>query len=220
MKKITIVSAIFILSMCNFALASQSEQIITLKDGSQIVGQLVGINNGVYTINAPIIGNITVATQNVYSITNRNDNQNVPPQNSGPGYPGQPTAPVGPHPIGPEPEPGNPTKPYDPPENLDRQIAEDQRELLSNPRSMATLQQMMQDPEIMQALQDPALIEAVTHHDYKAVENNPNVQKLLNNPEMKALLEKLMAQQQHHDHDGDHDHDPNYGTNPASSTQS
>ena len=79
---------------------------------------------------------------------------------------------------------------------MNQQIVAQQQKLMSNPQSMATLQEMMQDPEIMQALQDPAVVQAVTSHDYAAVQNNPQIQKLMSNPKMQALLQKLAAQQQ------------------------
>ena len=142
--------------------ADDSEQVITLKDGSQIKGELVGISNGVYTIKAPIIGEVHASAGDVVSITNGNAT-------------GQGTASV---------------------PNMDQRIAAEQKKLMSNPESMATLQQMVQDPQIMQALQDPALVQAVTNHDYQAVQSNPNVQKLMSNPKMQAILQQLQAQQQ------------------------
>ena len=48
------------------------QQVITLKDGSQIKGVLSGIENGVYTVKTPIIGDVHVAASDVASITNGN----------------------------------------------------------------------------------------------------------------------------------------------------
>ena len=168
MNKIILLFAIFILSISTIGFADQTQQVITLKDGSQIKGELAGIDNGVYTVKTPIIGDVHVAAGDVASITNANAAAALPtaalPAASAP--------------------------------NMDAQIAASQKQLMSNPQSMATLQEMMQDPEIMQALQDPALVQAVTSHDYAAVQSNPGVQKLMGNPKMKALLQKLAAQQQ------------------------
>ena len=171
MYKLILIFAVLLLSANTVAFADQGEQVITLKDGSQIKGELAGINNGVYTIKTPIIGDVHVAASDVASITNGAGNA---------------TAPVA--------AAQNQTSGAVP--NMDQQIAASQKRLMSNPQSMATLQEMMQDPEIMQALQDPALVQAVTSHDYQAVQSNPSVQKLMNNPKMQALLQKLAAQQQ------------------------
>src|SRR5476649_2261378 len=169
MYKLIFVFVILILSTNVGAFAGQSQQVITLKDGSQIKGELAGIDNGVYTVKTPIIGDVHVAASDVASITNGNNVPVAAPQNQASGS----AAP-----------------------NMDQQIAASQKQLMSNPQSMATLQEMMQDPEIAQALQDPALVQAVTSHDYSAVQNNPNVQKMMSNPKMQAMLQKLAAQQQ------------------------
>jgi hypothetical protein len=166
MRKFIIFLTVLILSVSTAAFANKGEQVITLKDGSQIKGNLAGINDGVYTIKTPIIGDVHVAASDVASITNNNVTA-AAPQNQAPA-----TAP-----------------------NLDQQIAATQQKLMSNPKSMATLQEMMQDPEIAQALQDPALVQAVTTHDYQAVQSNPKVQELMSSPKMQALLQKLAEQQ-------------------------
>ena len=72
MNKIILVFAIFIFSATAISFADQAEQVITLKDGSQIIGELSGIDNGVYTVKTPIIGDVHVAASDVASITNGN----------------------------------------------------------------------------------------------------------------------------------------------------
>ena len=152
--------------MTAVSFADQGEQVITLKDGSQIKGELAGIDNGVYTVKTPIIGDVHVAASDVASINNGNGPVAAPDQSS-------------------------PSTP-----NMNQQISASQKQLMSNPQAMATLREMMQDPEIMQALQDPALVQAVTSHDYAAVQSNPQIQKLMSSPKMQALLQQLAAQQQ------------------------
>jgi len=179
MIKLILTFAFLFLSANTFAFADTSDQVITLKDGSQIKGVLSGIDNGVYTVKTPIIGDIHVNAADVASITNGNVVPTAAPVAA------LPTNGV----IAPNGLPSTTTP------NMDQQIAASQKALMSNPDSMATIQEMMQDPEIMQALQDPALVQAVTSHDYQAVQNNPQIQKMLQNPKMQALLQKLAAQQ-------------------------
>ena len=171
MYKLILAVAVLILSAITSAFAKQTEQVITLKDGSQIKGELSGIENGVYTIKTPIIGDVHVAASDVASITNGTGNGTAP------------VAAVQSQSSGSIP-------------NMNQQIADQQKKLMSNPQSMAILQEMMQDPEITHALQDPALVQAVTSHDYQAVQSNSNVQALMSNPKMQTLLKKLAAQQQ------------------------
>src|SRR5579863_5380352 len=72
MNKIILTFAVLILSVNSYAFADDSQQVITLKDGSQIKGVLSGIDNGIYTVKTPIIGDVHVAVGDVASITNSN----------------------------------------------------------------------------------------------------------------------------------------------------
>src|SRR5665213_3077813 len=174
MNKIILTFTLLFFPTFTVSFADQTQQVITLKDGSQIKGELSGIDNGVYTVKTPIIGDVHVNASDVASITSADA--------------------VAPAPVATANYPTAPTSGSIP--NMDQQIAASQQKLLSNPQSMATLQEMMQDPEIMQALQDPALVQAVTSHDYAAVQSNPKIQELMQNPKMKELIQKLAAQQQ------------------------
>jgi len=164
-----IILVILVFSINAAAFADSPEQVITLKDGSQIKGQLVGINNGSYTIQVPVVGEVRASMSDVVSVTNAN----------APTLAAQPTT----------------NQQSVSAQNYDRQIVANQKQLMSDPQSMELLRQMMQDPETMKLLQDPSLIKAVTSRDYGSVQNNPSVQKLLNTPQMQAILQKLMDQQ-------------------------
>ncbi len=158
--------------------ADQAEQVITLKDGSQIRGQLSGIENGVYTVKTPIIGDVHVAASDVASITNGGA---TPATGIAQNNAGNAAA---------LPQTGT-TIPI-----TDQQIMTQQQNLMANPQAVTVLQQMAQDPEIMQILSDPALMQAVAAHDYQALQTNPKLQELMNNPKMQALLQKMAAAQQ------------------------
>jgi hypothetical protein len=167
MNKIIFIFTLLIVSVPSIGFSDDPQQVITLKDGSQIKGVLSGIENGVYTVKTPIIGDIHVAASDVSSITNGDAPVAVTAAPA--------TAPAA--------------------GSLDQQIAASQQKILSNPQSMAILQQMAQNPQMMQALQDPALVQAVANHDYQAVQNNPAVQKIINDPQIRALIQKIAAQQ-------------------------
>ena len=170
MNKFIFVFSILFISVNLPAFANGSEQVLTLKDGSQIKGELSGVTNGVYTIKTPIIGEVHVAASDVASITN------------GAGT----SAPIAALPASTSPSSSS---------SMDQQIMASQQQLMSNPQSMQILQQMTENPEIVKALQDPALVQAVTNHDYAAIQSNPAIQKLMSNPQMQELLQKLAAQQ-------------------------
>ena len=156
------------------AFAEDVQQVITLKDGSQIKGALAGIENGVYTVKTPIIGDVHVAASDVASITNGSAASTLPSANN--------TAPAVPN-----------QAPTSAP-NLDQQVAAAQQRLMSNPQSAEILQKMAENPEVVQALADPALQQAVMNRDYQAVAKNPAIQKLMNDPSMQALVQQMSQQ--------------------------
>ncbi len=63
-RKILIFALLFPAS----AVFVRAEQVITLKDGSQIKGELVDVQNGVYTVKSALLGAITVNADQVNSI--------------------------------------------------------------------------------------------------------------------------------------------------------
>ena len=160
------------LTTCFLLLATLSitgvyaDSVITLKDGSQIKGEVTGLTNGVYTIKMPIVGDVHVATADVITIANGGAAASS----------AQPTAQQNPHATD---------------NNLKQQVQAAQAQLLSNPQVVLDLQQMVQDPEIAELLTDPELVRIVTSNDVNAVANNPKAKALMNNPKLHALIEKL-----------------------------
>lgn len=138
-------------------------QVITLKDGSQIKGELVSVGGGVYTVQTAALGNVKVDASQVVNIAN---GAVAPAANP---YASQPPSDNG----------------------LNQRIQTVQSKLMSDPNMMAQVQQMTQDPELMQLLSDPSLTQAVLSHDVNAIQNNPKAQELMNNPKMKALMDQL-----------------------------
>ncbi|MBF0505023.1 MAG: hypothetical protein HQL14_07980 [Candidatus Omnitrophica bacterium] len=177
MNKIIFALTVLFLSITAVGIADQPDQVITLKDGSQIKGELSGVENGTYTVKTPTMGLVHVAAADVSSITNGRVAPPVATQNNaGNTFSLPPTAATN--------------------AGLDQQVAAQQQKLMSNPQAMADVAQIAQDPEIMQLLSDPALVQAVTSHDFSAVQNNPKIKELMSNPKMQALLQKLATQQQ------------------------
>ncbi len=147
-----------------------ADSVITLKNGSQIKGEVLGLNNGVYTVKAPIIGDIHANATDVVSITN---GEAALPEATQPIAQGQISA----------------STPVN--NQLKQQVQSAQAQLISNPQNMMELQQMIQDPDIAQLLSDPELVRLVTANDVHAIAANPKTQALLSNPKMRAFIEKL-----------------------------
>ena len=161
-KQICILSLILLGFLTQFSIADEP-QVITLKDGSQIKGNLVGINNDVYTVHTPALGDVNVSASQVSSISS----EAVPP----------------PQAVNTSTPPAN--------GDLNQKIQVAQNKLMNDPQMMQQVQAMTQDPELMKLFSDPVLAQAVMSHDVKAIENNPKAQELINNPKMRALMDQL-----------------------------
>jgi hypothetical protein len=168
-KKISLLTLFFGLFVCGFAWAEDA-QTITLKDGSQIKGNLVGVSNGVYTIHTPTLGDIKVSTS---TVTNISSGAAVALPRTSSGSTLVPS-----------------TSSND---DLNQRIQNAQGKLMNDPDMMREVTAMAQDPELMKLLSDPTLTQAVMSHDVKAIEGNPKAQELMNNPKMKVLLEELRS---------------------------
>ncbi|MBI3602777.1 MAG: hypothetical protein HY209_07800 [Candidatus Omnitrophica bacterium] len=145
--------------------ALSADQIITLKDGSQIKGELISAVAGVYTIHTPTMGDIKINASQVATIANAQ--------------------------IMPAANPDATPSPSD--DVMNQKIRSAQTKLMGDPEMMAEIQEMVKDPELMQLLLDPTLTQEVMSHDTKAIQNNPKAQELINNPKMRALMDKLRS---------------------------
>ncbi len=154
--------------------ALSATQVITLKDGSQIKGELVSAIGGVYIIRTPTMGDIKINSSQVANIANT------------PVMPTQPTSPPGPT--------TNPyaTQPLSD-DSMNQKVQAAQTRIMNDPETMAEIQEMVKDPQMIQLLSDPTLTKEVMSHDVKAIQNNPKAQELINNPRMRALMNKLRS---------------------------
>lgn len=134
---------------------------VTLKDGSRINGQIVGMKNGSYILRSAV-GEIAVPEDSVTSITAQDGplSQNTPAAQS------KNSA-------------------------MSAQIQAVQGQMLSDPAILNDIQALAQDPDMIAALSDPAFIQAVQNQDLQTIEASPRFQKLMNNPGIRALMGKM-----------------------------
>ncbi len=145
---------------------SHADQVIILKDGSHVRGELVSVVNGIYTVQTATMGQVNVNAGNVVSINNGEAQQTAQAMPA----PTQTNAAI-----------------------TEQKFQQMQTQIMSNPAALADIQEIAKDPELMKLLSDPALIQSAVSHDVNGITSNSNTQELLNNPKMKALMEKLQA---------------------------
>lgn len=165
MNKLIFFFLLFILLAPRTVLSEPEKQIITLKDGSQIKGELIGVGNGEYSIQTQAMGAIKIKVSQVSSIAN------------------EPTILL-------QPAPGG-TSSSGSGDGFNQQIQATQSKLMNDPHLMNDIQGLMQDPDLMKLLTDPVLVKKVMAHDVAAIEKDPKAQELMRHPKMLELMKKM-----------------------------
>jgi hypothetical protein len=145
---------------------------ITLKDGSVIKGELVSFTNGTYTVKTANLGDLQLPESNVVSVASASF-----------------------APVQQAPQQAMPTQAPMGAGNFSSQVSAMQNQIMANPNSMAAIQAMAEDPEIMAMLSDPAFVQQLTAamqgQNVEAVASDPRIQKLMANPKMQALIQQI-----------------------------
>ena len=181
MKKKIIIISIFSLFifMPSFSLAetgyslNRPEQVIMLNDGTKIIGQLINVSNGIYTIETKHLGEMQVSVDDLKSISNSKDSDIKDTQTKNAGT-----------------------------ENLNKDIQKNptarqdtltqiQQKAMSDPKVTSGIQELVNDPEIMKLIQDPKIMEAVTNMDPESLQNSKSAQELMKNPKMKKIMDQI-----------------------------
>ncbi len=162
-----VIAALFSLFIISSTALAGTPKILTLKDGSIIHGQVIGMEDGKYTIESPLTGTMHIAEDQIVSISALN--QETPPT-----------------PVASNPPPSAPKD----------NVTAAQNKILANPDAMQDIQTLASDPEVMAIISDPAFMVAVQTRDPATIQANPRTKQLMENPKIKALIEKLQAQGQ------------------------
>ena len=138
---------------------------IELKDGSRIQGEILGVDNGVYTVRSPSIGTVHVAQSNIARIVYDGDSAN------GARVPGKSSA----------RDDGS----------LTRDIQQLQTRLTQDPAMMQSIMSLQSDPQIQAILNDQAIVKAVQDGDYMSLLGNSKIQALESNEHVQQLLQQV-----------------------------
>jgi ABC-type proline/glycine betaine transport system permease subunit len=138
---------------------------IELKDGSRIQGEILGVDNGVYTVRSPSIGTVHVAQSNIARIVYDGDSAN------GARVPGKSSA----------RDDGS----------LTRDIQQLQTRLTQDPAMMQSIMSLQSDPQIQAILNDQAIVKAVQDGDYMSLLGNSKIQALESNEHLQQLLQQV-----------------------------
>src|ERR1044072_8225437 len=149
---------LFTYVLLNFTPAfADDNKTFALSDGTKIVGKLISVQNGTYTIQTSQLGTIQLKDAQIKSITTgfatdssssaqtNNQSQNLQMDKT----------------------------------QLQGQVQQLQGQLMADPQFMAEIQTLINDEEVKTILSDPEVMQAVTSYDAATIQNNPKLQRLL-----------------------------------------
>ena len=147
-----------------FASGIAASPTIELKDGSRIQGEILGIDNGTYTVRSPSIGTVHVAQSNIARIVYDGDASN------GAGAPNNSSA-------------------RD--DSLTQNIQQLQTRLTQDPATLQSIMSLQSDPQIQAILNDPAIAKAIQEGDYMSLLGNAKIQALESDARLQQLLQQV-----------------------------
>lgn len=155
-------------TMClsGFQTSDAAEQrAIELRDGSVLVGELVGADHGRYRIRTQVLGDIELAESDVLAIR------------SGAG-----------------PVTGQGTVPSTGARDLQGVMSAIQQQMVGDPSLAGAITALQGDPELKDALADPAFTQLILSGNVAALSADPRFLRLMSNPAVQAILGQVGGQ--------------------------
>jgi hypothetical protein len=142
---------------------------IYLDDGSILRAEVVSLQNGMYTLRSPSMGEFTLQSSRVSQIGSRQANQALVPA---------------------EPVQGQ-QQALGSPQAFQAKIASTQAALLNDPEGMQAAMAMASDPDFKKLLEDPEAVAALKSGDMATLMKKPQFQAIMDNPRMQGLADKM-----------------------------
>ena len=133
------------------------------------MGEVIGFQNGTYTIQTSQLGQLQIADSQIESIASPAAATTTNQQSLQ--------------------EPSNEQT------DVKNEAQKIQADILSNPELMADVKDLVADPEVQKLLSNPELVKTIMSYDPHQIQQSEDVQKLMQNPKMKMLMEKMSQQQ-------------------------
>ena len=156
--------------------ATPTKVVIQLKDQSQVVGEMVGLRDGVYQVRTESLGILRIPQSNIAGIVfDRSALAGERPvAGSGPAAAGQPTGAA----AGADASPD---------------LAPLFKSITSNPDLMGKIEGLKEDADIQAVVNDPEIMKAVASGNFKALLENEKVKALMDNPQIQSLTKEVAA---------------------------
>lgn len=160
MKKSIFTLILFFGIYSGAALAAKLNR-IELVDGSVIIGEISGINNGTYTVNSQGMGLLQIEESRIKQIGSA-DTGNSP-------APAQPQS----------------------NELISNKAEAIRNKMMGDQQTVGMLISLQNDPQLREILQDPEIMEAIKSGNSASLANNEKFMRLKNNPKIQAIKERI-----------------------------
>jgi hypothetical protein len=134
---------------------------IELNDGSHVVGEIVAVEQGTYTVKTERLGTIQLKDADIVAIR------------------------------APGAAPLKSKLPADVSPKFAEGMAMIQQKILGNPELLQSVKALAGDPEIQSLLKDPDLMKSILGGNPEGLQNNPKIQKLIANPYVQSIARQL-----------------------------
>jgi hypothetical protein len=138
---------------------------VELNDGTVVTGEIVSLNNGVYTIKSESLGTITLTESKVRTIRMKSSSRVSGQQNASQQNPNSADA--------------------------NAQAQSLQQKMMNDKEVMDKIHSLENDPEFQKILEDPEVMRAVNSGDVAALMANPQFLKLMNNRTVQEITNKV-----------------------------
>jgi hypothetical protein len=162
---------LLILSLLASTIVSAEPRRVLLIDGTEIIGELLSLKNGSYTIQSQSLGTLTIAERQVASISSL-----------GASARGTPQANI-------QPRVSAITSPVESAEQsfAGQQMQSIQQSLMSNSETLRSIMTLQSNPDMQAVLADPEIMAAIQRLDLESLRNNPKIKKLMQNSDIKSI---------------------------------
>ena len=160
MKKIILLAALGLCISSSTALANKPSR-IELNDGSVIIGEVTGVNNGTYSITSQEMGALQINEQKIKQIGFSEDNSALSTQTS-----------------------------QTQPEEISGKMDAMRNKLMGDKESLGMIMSLKDDPQFQEILKDPNIINAVKSGNTAALMNNEKFMQLKNNPIVQKIKDR------------------------------
>ena len=142
-------------------LRADNSRIIELVDGSQIAGEIVLFEHGVYTIESSSLGRLHIPDSDIRVIRSGGL---VPSRQSSP--------------------------PSTDPDRLSAAgLTHYESQIVGDPQILSLVMALQNDPDVLAVLNDPSVMQAIAARDLNALQDNAKILKLENNPTIRQILD-------------------------------